>query len=325
VTVLRAATRGSPLALWQTREVARLLARIGPGPASTASRPSSTAVDEVSVDEVVVETTGDRVRDVPIHQIGGQGVFAKEVQTAVLEGRADFAVHSAKDLPPRTAPGLVLAAVPARGDVRDALVGRALDQLGPGAVVATGSVRRRAQLAWLRPDLAFTDLRGNIATRLAKVGEVDSVVVAYAALVRLGRASEAAEVLPTARMLPQVGQGALAIECRADDAATLGLLARIEDPGARAEVDAERAFLDTLGGACDLPVGALARIGPAGQPGGGPAREGMLRLEGMVAAADGRVVIRRQTAGPAADPVRLGKALAEEVLTHGGRDLLARP
>jgi len=324
VTILRAATRGSPLALWQTREVARLLARVGPGSAAPA-RPAGTALEAVVVEEIVVETTGDRVRDVPIHQIGGQGVFAKEVQTAVLEGRADFAVHSAKDLPPRTAPGLVLAAVPARGDVRDALVGQALDQLGRGAVVATGSVRRRAQLAWLRPDLAFTELRGNIATRLAKVGQVDSVVVAYAALVRLGRAPEAAEVLPTARVLPQVGQGALAIECRADDAETRALLARIEDPGARAEVDAERAFLDTLGGACDLPVGALARIGPAGPPGGGPARDGMLRLEGMVAAADGRVVIRRQTAGPASDPVRLGNTLAEELLAHGGRDLLARP
>ncbi|MHB1924756.1 MAG: hydroxymethylbilane synthase, partial [Acidimicrobiales bacterium] len=245
MTGLRAATRGSPLALWQTREVVRLLARFGSAGAGAAR-----GLEEVVVEEVVVETTGDRVRDVPIHQIGGQGVFAKEVQTAVLEGRADFAVHSAKDLPPRTAPGLVLAAVPARGEVRDALVGRSLDQLGPGAVVATGSVRRRAQLAHLRPDLAFTDLRGNIATRLAKLGEVDSLLVAYAALIRLGRASEAAEVMPTARMLPQVGQGALAIECRADDAATLARLARIEDPGARAEVDAERAFLDTLGGAC---------------------------------------------------------------------------
>jgi hydroxymethylbilane synthase len=294
---LRAATRGRPLALWQTREVARRLAPAG-----------------IEVTEVVVETTGDRVTNVPIHQIGGQGVFAKEVQTAVLEGRADFAVHSAKDLPPRTAPGLVLAAVPVRGDVRDALAGRALDDLGPGALIATGSVRRRAQLAWLRPDLSFTDLRGNIATRLAKLDRVDAVVVAYAALVRLDRAGEAAEVLEPARLLPQVGQGALAVECREDDAETRRLLAGIEDAAARTEVDAERAYLDRLGGACDLPVGALARAGS----------DRTLTLEGLVASGEGRVVIRRRVEGPSAAAVELGSALAEEILAHGGAHLLGQ-
>jgi hydroxymethylbilane synthase len=298
---LRAATRGSPLALWQTREVARLLGLAGPVPA-------------VPIQEVVVQTTGDRVTDVPIHQIGGQGVFAKEVQTAVLEGRADFAVHSAKDLPPRTAPGLVLAAVPTRGDVRDALVGRTLADLGPGALVATGSVRRRAQLAWLRPDLSFTDLRGNIATRLAKLDRVDVVVVAYAALVRLGRSEEAAEVLEPEVLLPQVGQGALAVECREDDTETRRLLAAIEDPVTRAELDAERAYLDRLGGACDLPVGALARL----------RADGLLEVEGLVAGGDGRVVIRRRREGPVARAAELGATLAEEVLAHGGEHLLGR-
>lgn len=297
--ILRAATRGSPLALWQTRDVARRLAQASAG--------------SVRVTEVVVETTGDRRQDLAIHQIGGQGVFVKEVQSAVLDGRADFAVHSAKDLPPRTAPGLRLAAVPERADPRDALVGRALDDLPAGARVATGSVRRRAQLAWIRPDLSFTNLRGNIATRLTKLGEVDVVVVAYAALLRLGRQDEAAEVLSTMRLLPQVGQGAMALECRDDDVATQQTLAAIEHGPTRVHVDAERAFLDALGGACDLPVGALAS--------GGPDR---LEIEGLVASPDGRVVLRRRLGGPMVEPTGLGAALARELLDNGGSDLLGR-
>ena len=185
---LRAATRGSPLALWQ-------------------------------VEPVVVETSGDIVLDRPIWEIGGKGVFVKEVQAAVLDGRADFAVHSAKDLPSVEVPGLVLACVPERGEPRDALVGSTLADLPTGALVATGSVRRRSQLAWLRPDLTFTGLRGNIATRLAKAPDFGAIVMAAAALERLGLADRAAEVLEPDVMLPQVGQGALAIECRANDAA----------------------------------------------------------------------------------------------------------
>lgn len=297
--ILRAATRGSPLALWQTREVGRLLAPAG-----------------AELVEVVVQTTGDARQDVAIHQIGGQGVFAKEVQAAVLEGRADLAVHSAKDLPPRSVPGLVLAAVPTRGDARDALVGKPLADLGPGARVGTGSVRRRAQLAWLRPDLGFAGLRGSIATRLARLGQVDAVVVAYAALLRLGRESEAAEVLEPSVLLPQVGQGALAVECRAHDRATRSLLAGIEDAVSRRQVDAERAFLDALGGACDLPVGAYAT-------GGGP--DGPLEVEGLIATGDGRVLLRRGASGSADDPEELGRRLAAELLHHGGAQLLGRP
>lgn len=297
--ILRAATRGSPLARWQTRDVARRLAEAGGG--------------EVRVVEVVVETTGDRRQDVAIHQIGGQGVFVKEVQSAVLDGRADFAVHSAKDLPPRTAPGLRLAAVPERGDPRDALVGGTLDDLPAGARVATGSVRRRAQLAWIRPDLSFTNLRGNIATRLDKVAEVEVVVVAYAALLRLGRQDEASEVLSPVRLLPQVGQGAMAVECRDDDPSTQGILSAIEHGPTRARIDAERAFLDALGGACDLPVGALATGGPE-----------QIDLEGLVASLDGRIVLRRRICGPVAEPAGLGATLARELLACGGTDLLGR-
>ncbi len=192
--MLRAATRGSELALWQARHVASLL-------------------DE-PVEEVVVETTGDRNRDTPIWEIGGRGVFVKEVQAAVLDGRADFAVHSAKDLPAVSVPGLVLAAVPERGDARDALVGRQLNDLPAGARVATGAVRRRAQLASLRPDLTFAGIRGNVDTRLRKATHFSGVVVAAAALQRLGRIEQAAELFDPRLIVPQVAQGALAVECR---------------------------------------------------------------------------------------------------------------
>lgn len=242
-TVLRAATRGSPLARWQADHVARLIRAAHP---------------DVRVEVVTVETEGDRRLDVPISSFGGKGVFAKEVQAAVLEGRADFAVHSAKDLPSVTVDGLVLAAVPARGEARDALVGRSLDELAPGATVATGSQRRRAQLAALRPDLRFVELRGNMATRLTKVPDDGAIVVAAVALERLDLADRIREVLTIDQVVPQVGQGALAIECRADDEATRAVLAAIEDPWTRTVVDAERAFLAELGGDCDLPAGAHA-------------------------------------------------------------------
>ncbi|HZU74766.1 MAG TPA: hydroxymethylbilane synthase [Acidimicrobiales bacterium] len=292
---LRAATRGSPLALWQTRRVAALLTAAG-GP---------------GVEEVVVETTGDRRRDAPIHLIGGQGAFVKEVQAAVLEGRADFAVHSAKDLPPRCPAGLVLACVPERADPRDALVGAGLDDLAAGAQVATGSVRRRAQLAWLRPDLTFAGLRGNIDTRLAAASRHDAVVVAVAALDRLGRRGEVAEVLAPAVMLPQVAQGALAVECRSDDTGVVETLARLDDPVARAAVDAERGFLDQLGGSCDLPVGALASVSGA-----------ELEIEAMVASLDGRALIRRRAGGPAAQADSVGRELARALAGSGAVGLL---
>src|SRR5215213_7450864 len=171
----------------------------------------------IEVQTLVIETSGDKRTDVPIWELGGRGVFVKEVQAAVLDGRADFAVHSAKDLPSSTPSGLRLACVPKRADARDALVGRRFDALVPGARIGTGSVRRRAQLAWLRPDLTFGGLRGNMETRLSKVSGFSAIVVAAAALDRLGRASEITEVLPTSVLIPQVGQGALAIECRAGD------------------------------------------------------------------------------------------------------------
>jgi hydroxymethylbilane synthase len=288
---LRAATRGSELARWQTSHVGELLAR--------------------EIEAVVVDTSGDRRGDVPIWEIGGQGVFVKEVQAAVLDGRADVAVHSAKDLPSAPTPGLVLAAVPERDDPRDALVGSALDELPVGAVVATGSVRRRAQLAWLRPDLTFAGLRGNIATRLAASPRYDAVVMALAALRRLRRTDRVAEALHPAVMLPQVSQGALAVECRLDDEATRAAVVAVDHAPSRRAVEAERAFLAELGGSCDLPVGAYAR-----------ALDGAdLELSGMVSSLDGRVMLRRAMAGP--DPETLGRDLARHLLDDcGGQAVL---
>ncbi|MEA2843938.1 MAG: hydroxymethylbilane synthase [Actinomycetota bacterium] len=291
---LRAATRGSKLALTQTRLVADMLG--------------------VDVEVVVVETVGDRVTDAPISAIGGQGVFVKEVQAAVLDGRADFAVHSAKDLPSAPTPGLVIGAVPERADPRDALVGGTLASLPAGAQVATGSVRRRAQLAWLRPDLTFAGLRGNMETRLSKADSFDAIVVAAAALHRLGRADRLTEVLDPLVMLPQVGQGALAVECRDADEHTLALLAAIDHRPSRLAVEAERAFLREVGGGCDLPVGAYATV---------DATTGRVRLEAMVATGDGRVVVRHRDEGD--DPEDLGRRVARHLLDDAGGTMLLEP
>jgi hydroxymethylbilane synthase len=259
---------------------------------------------------VVVETSGDRRVDEPLHRLGGQGVFVKEVQLAVLEGRADLAVHSAKDLPAAPTPGLALAAVPERADRRDALVGRALDDLPAGATVATGSVRRRAQLAWLRPDLTFAELRGNMATRIERAEAVGAGVVALAALARLGLDERVAQVLDVGTMVPQVAQGALAVECRSDDERTSSWLAAVDDLAAHAEVRGERAFLAGLGAGCTLPVGAS-----------GAWEHGELRLTGLLASRDGAVVLRRTARGT--DPEAVGGDLARDLLDRAGGRALA--
>ena len=293
---LRIATRGSPLARAQAELAARLLSSAG-----------------ATVELVVVETTGDRRPDLEIWQLGGRGVFVKEVQAAVLDGRADVAVHSAKDLPSLTPEGLVLAAVPERGDARDALVGRRLDDLQPGALVATGSVRRRAQLAWLRPDLTFAGIRGNVGTRLDAADGFDAVVLAAVGLARLGMQARIAEYLDPGTVVPQVGQGALALECRSDDEAARRLLAAVEHPPSRTAVDAERSFLATMGGGCDRPVGAHATVTEDGD-------RSRVRLTGVLATPDGRVLLRHTAEGD--DPPALGRSVAEELLGSGGRSLL---
>ncbi|MGH9131303.1 MAG: hydroxymethylbilane synthase [Acidimicrobiales bacterium] len=299
---LRIATRASPLARWQAQHVADLLELTG-------------FVCEL----VVVSTTGDELAGLPISALGASGAFVTQVQAAVLDGRAELAVHSAKDLPSAPTPGLVIGAIPPRADPRDALVGSTLDGLSPGAVVATGSPRRRAQLAFARPDLAFTELRGNIETRLGRVPSGGAIVVAAAALDRLGLAGRAAEVLDPAVMLPQVGQGALAVECRPE---LCEALAGIDDPPSRRAVEAERAFLFGIGPGCSLPIGAHAR--PVGAPPGTRAPPGAacLALEGMLGSFDGRVVLRLTAEGT--DPVELGCRLATAMASSPvGRSLMA--
>ena len=245
---LRLATRGSAQARTQSQVVADALMAANPGR---------------TVELVFVETLGDRTQhdNVPLHTIGGQGVFVKEVQSAVLRGDADMAAHSAKDLPSLTADGLQLAAFCARRDARDALVGSTLAGLANGAPVATGSVRRRAQLKVGRPDLHFLELRGNIHTRLGKVPPGGAIVMAAAALQVLDLVSEITDYLPPASFVPSPGQGCVAVECRFDDDEIASLLATIDHAPTRLAVEVERAFLAELGSGCSLPVGAHAADG----------------------------------------------------------------
>lgn len=289
--VVRVATRASALAMWQAERIAALLIADDPG---------------LSVEFVPITTHADRHLDVPIAEIGGKGVFAKEVQHAVLDGRADVAVHSAKDLTSETVDGLILAAVPERGDARDALAGSALAELAPGSVVGTGSARRRVQLLAMRSDIEVVGIRGNIAKRLERLADLDAVVVAAVALERLGLSDRVAQTFGVDAFVPQVAQGALAVECRSDDRSTLARLARIEHAPSRLRVDAERAFLARLGGDCDLPAGAHATI--VGD---------RVHLIGILAADADSPPIRRSITS-AIDPMAAcaaGHSLADELAT----------
>ena len=282
---LRIATRRSPLALHQAESVRGRLAALG-----VASR------------LVALETSGDQRLDVPLVAMGGQGVFAGEVQRAVLAGEADVAVHSAKDLPSSAPAGLVLACVTERRDPADALVGRSLAGLGPGATVATGSPRRRALLLERRPDLNVVGLRGNMATRLAAVGRdgVDAVIAAVAALERLGATDLVAERLDPSWFVPQVGQGALALETREGDEAVLERLDRLNDHEAFVALKAERAFLAELGSGCAIPAGALAH-----------ASGGAVSIAGVMIGIDGASSVRATREG--VDPHAVGVALARHL------------
>ncbi len=308
ISHIRAATRASPLARWQTDHVIDLIRAVAPS---------------VGVSTVPVTTTGDQRAHTPIHQMGGKGVFVKEVQAAVLDGRADIAVHSAKDLPSITPEALVLAAVPERGDPRDGLVGAKLADLHRGATVGTGSVRRRAQLAGLRPDLNFAELRGNIATRLRKASQFDAIVMAVAALNRLGVVPEVLDPLPPGVLVPQAGQGAIALECRQGDHELRALLAQIEHTPTRRAVDAERAFLAELGGDCDIPAGAHAiTVVPEPTEPTPASPDGPLELTGLLASIDGRVILRTTRRG--IDPTSLGRDVARHLLhTENGTALIA--
>lgn len=290
---LRLATRGSRLALAQCALAAEALRAADPG---------------LDVELVEVRTEGDADRETPLHVLGGRGVFVRAVERALLGGEADAAMHSLKDVPTAPAEGLTLAAILPRGDPRDALVasrGRRLAELPPGARVGTGSVRRRLLIGALRPDLEVAEIRGNVDTRLRKVagGEYDAAVLAAAGLDRLGRLGEATQVFGAEAFLPSPGQGAIAVQCRADDAPTLARLRAADDAPTRAAAEAERGFLAELGAGCALPAGAFARLDGD-----------LLALRAMLGGEDGAPARFGDAAGPAAEAETLGRGLARRLL-----------
>ncbi|MCY4615952.1 MAG: hydroxymethylbilane synthase [Chloroflexi bacterium] len=290
---LRLATRGSKLSLVQSDIAADALRAADP---------------TLDIDYVLVRTEGDVDRTSPLHVIGGRGVFVRAVEQALLDGRADIAMHSLKDVPTAAVEGLTLAAILTRGDPRDVLVasgGRRLAELPAGARVGTGSVRRKLLLHALRPDLDVVEIRGNVDTRLGKVasGEYDAVVIAAAGLDRLGRFEEATQVFEALEFLPSPGQGAIAVQCRVDDAATVERLLAVDDAGTRAAVEAERGFLAELGAGCTLPVGAFAQV-----DGDLVALRAMLGDDAAEHARFG------DAAGPAAEGAELGRGLAQQLL-----------
>ncbi len=304
MNVVRIATRGSKLALWQAEHVRARLRELEPG---------------LAVDLVVLSTAGDRTLDRPLAEVGGKGLFVKEIEEALLDGRAEVAVHSMKDLPATVPDGLMIAAVPEREDPRDALLVRpglaaaAIAELPSGAKVGTSSLRRVCQVRAARRDLDVVALRGNVDTRLRKLqeGQIDAAVLAAAGLRRLGLAQHIARVLPVEESLPAIGQGALAIESRADDAATRARLARLHHaPTARATA-AERAFLGRLDGSCRTPMAAHATLDGD-----------RLRLGGLVGRTDGSEILRDAIEGDVAEAERLGVQLAERLLQRGADAIL---
>lgn len=293
------ATRPSALARWQTQWVIGALQRAWP---------------ELDCQERVITTKGDRVLDQPLPEIGGKGLFTQELEAELLDGTVHAAVHSLKDLPIESPAGLTIGAVPRRSEVRDVLVSArryTMDTLPEGAVVGTSSLRRSAQLLSYRPDLKIKSLRGNVDTRVRKAlrGEYDAIVLAGAGVTRLELGAHIAQWLPLDVMLPAPGQGALAVQCAADDEETLNYLAAIEDPVTRQTTTAERAFLKHLGGGCSLPVGACANIGG-----------GQIDLQGVVASLDGANVIHCRGWGSV--PEELGRDCAQQALEQGAGEIL---
>jgi hydroxymethylbilane synthase len=298
-SVLRLGTRKSPMAMAQSGQVARLI----------------TARTGAQVELVGLTSFGDVTR-APLPDIGGTGVFVSALRESLLHGEIDLAVHSLKDLPTAEMPGILLAAVPAREDPRDALVGQdcaKLADLAPGALIGTGSPRRAAQLRLIRPDIRPVPVRGNAGTRLKKVtsGELDAVVLAYAGLARIGQLDLVSEVFEADAMIPAPGQGALAVECRADSGELAELLGKVDDPASRAAVTAERTVLAELEAGCSAPVGAYASGTEA------------LRLTAAVVAVDGGQSVRASMAAPAAQAARLGRDVAAELLAQGAGTIVA--
>ncbi len=299
--MIRIATRESPLAMWQAEHVRDRLKAAHP---------------DLPVELLPMTTIGDQRLEGALSRVGGKGLFVKELEQALLDGRADIAVHSMKDVPAEQPSGLRLAVFLAGEDPRDAFVSNryaGVDELPPGACVGTSSLRRQTQLRHWRPDLRIEVLRGNVGTRLRKLdeGQYDAILLACAGLIRLGLGDRIRQALPVDRFVPAVGQGIVGIECRDGDAATLGRLAVLADPLSTARLSAERAFNATLGGSCQVPVAGHATL-----------RSDRIRLDGLIGAPDGRQV-RDQIEGEVCDAATLGRTLAQRLLAAGGDRLLA--
>jgi hydroxymethylbilane synthase len=294
---LRIGSRGSQLALWQAHHISALLRERG---------------HEVELE--IIKTTGDKITDVSLAKVGTKGMFTKEIEEALAEGRVDLAVHSLKDLPTEVSATFEIAAITARENPRDVFCSRyyeSIEDLPQGASAGTSSLRRQAQLKAIRPDLVIPPLRGNIDTRLRKLdeGRYDAIILAAAGLNRLGKTEHVRQVIPAEVMCPAAGQGALGIEIRAGDAVTRQHLAFLDDAAARATTTCERALLNQLGGGCQVPIGALAEI-----------RNGRLHLEAIVADPDGSKVLRESRDGD--DPVQLGESVGVTLLQRGGDAIL---
>lgn len=298
-------TRGSPLALWQARHVrARLMEAHGLG--------------EGEIDLNVITTSGDRIKDKPLRDFGGKGLFTKEIDEALVRGDIDMAVHSMKDLPTELPIELCIAAVLPRADVRDAFISTkapSLADLPPGASVGTSSLRRQSQVRKLRPDLRVVDFRGNVETRLKKLyeGKADATLLALAGLERLGLASHATSILSTEEMLPAVAQGAIGVTSRNDDVKTRALLEALNDARAATAVTCERAFLGRLDGSCKTPIAGLAEID-----------EGFLRFRGLILAPDGTEWHGIELTGAAEHAKSIGADAGEELVARAGPDFLAK-
>ncbi len=298
-------TRGSPLALWQARHVREQLIE-------------AHGSAEGDIELKAITTAGDRIKDKPLREFGGKGLFTKEIDEALLSGAVDLAVHSMKDLPTVLPEGIVIAAVLPRADVRDAFISskaRSLTELPRGSVVGTSSLRRAAQVRRLRPDLRIADLRGNVETRLRKIkdGAADATLLALAGLERLGLAAEATSILSTDEMLPAVAQGAIGVAARSDDEKTRALLAKLNDARSETSVQCERAFLARLDGSCKTPIAGLAEID-----------RGVLRFRGLIITPDGSESYEIEVTGEASHARALGTDAGEEILKRAGQGFLAK-
>lgn len=298
---LKIATRKSPLALWQANWVKSQLEALYPG---------------IEVELVRIVTKGDKILDVPLAKVGGKGLFVKEIEDALLDGRADIAVHSMKDVPTDFPEGLHLPVILKREDPRDAWFsrdGKSFAEIKHGAKIGTSSLRRKVQLRAKRPDLVFDDLRGNVDTRLRKLeeGQYDAIVLAAAGVKRLGLAEKVSDYIGSESVLPAVGQGAVGIECRIEDPDTNSLIAPLRDETTWIQVTAERAFLGTLEGGCQVPIACHAEVTGA-----------EMKVKGLVGSIDGKVVITGEIGGKTADAKKLGVELAKDLLSRGAKSIL---